>query len=185
MPSQLERWVFVILPVVLLATALLAFSTFQREPTDGTVTNAINRTELMTRGIEHRLLAAFSQVTEDFYGAAPIQGYEGLFEAQVLEDMGLIPQPGARKQACNEATHKTLQAQAKAHTLYTPFAFLPESYVMVQRIPLVTEPPFARGYPVTILMLPMTEGANAVVEVIDCGRRVFLVPTANASGQAH
>jgi hypothetical protein len=182
--TQQDKWVFIFLPVLVLAVALLAYSTFSRERTDATLTNAVSRAELMTRGIEHRLLAAFSQLTTDFYDAASIQGYEGLFEEQVLTAMGLKPRPGAGKQTCDGATQKALQTRAKAHTLYSPFAFLPETYVMVQRIPLVTEPAFERSFPATVLMLPMTAPGDSVLQVIDCGRRVFLVPTPNSAGQA-
>lgn len=179
MKNKLEFWFFVFFPTLLLAAGLLAFSTVQQEPTDGTVTNAIDRTELMTREIEYRL-PALARVTSYLFGTATIQGYEGLFEGQVLKEIGLVPRPGANKQACDQPTQQMLQAQAIAHTFYSPFAFLPETYVIVQRRPLVTEPPFARDFPATILMLPMTEGANSVVEVIDCGLRVFMVPMSNA-----
>lgn len=183
MKNKLEFWIFVFFPILLIATVLLAYSSFQRKGADiGSVTSAIDRTQIMLRGNKEKL-AAFALVTSDLYGAVSIQGYEGLFDEQILKDVGLVPRADAGKQTCDQLKQNRLQAKAKAHTFYSPFAFLPETYVRLQSRPLVTEPPFTRDFPLTILMLPMTEEANAAVAIIDCGQRVFMVPISNASGQ--
>lgn len=175
--SYNERVIFIIIPVLLITITVMVYSSFGYGRGDHSLTGKIRPASLMTRGIEIELLNAFQILSRNYYDQMTISGYDDLFDSSILHSYSHQSVSLDSQIYCEESLESFLLKQAKAHVLYSPFAFSPNKYVLLQKGPMVTEPMFAREYPVIILMLPVSDPYDQIVHVIDCGMRVFFVPS--------